>query len=176
MRPLSSSRMTMPSPWIIGMIDTRTSISRPWTRILMRPSCGSRFSAMLSRAMILMRLMIAVWKRLISGGSVLLLEQAVDAVADAEAVLLGSTWMSLARSLAASMRISLTSLTTDASWAILASLAVVGLEVFEQLELVVAALPATRAATVSPPTPKCVLDEPGDLARAGQHRHGRAGR
>ena len=69
MRPLSSRRMTMPSPWIIGMIDTRTSISRSCTRILMRPSCGSRFSAMLSRAMILMRLMMAAWKRLISGGS-----------------------------------------------------------------------------------------------------------
>ena len=59
MRPLSRSRMTMPSPWTIGMIETRTSISRPWTRILMRPSCGRRFSAMFSRAMILMRLTIA---------------------------------------------------------------------------------------------------------------------
>ena len=58
----------MLSPWIIGMIDTRTSISRPWTRILMRPSCGSRFSAMLSRAMILMRLTIAIANRSISGG------------------------------------------------------------------------------------------------------------
>ncbi len=70
MRPLSSRRMTMPSPWIIGMIETRTSISRPCTRILMRPSCGSRFSAMFSRDMILMRLMIALWKRVISGGSI----------------------------------------------------------------------------------------------------------
>ncbi len=49
----------MPSPWIIGMTDTRTSISRPRTRSLMRPSCGSRFSAMFSRAMIFRRLMIA---------------------------------------------------------------------------------------------------------------------
>ena len=37
--------------------------------------------------MILMRLMIAAWNRLISGGSVLRLEQAVDPVADADAVL-----------------------------------------------------------------------------------------
>ena len=58
----------MPSPWTIGMMDTRTSISRPVTFILMRPSCGSRFSAMFSRAMILSRLMMADWKRLISGG------------------------------------------------------------------------------------------------------------
>ena len=68
MRPLSRRRMTMPSPCSIGITDTRTSISRPETRSLMRPSCGRRFSAMFSRAMILRRLMIAAWKRLISGG------------------------------------------------------------------------------------------------------------
>ena len=39
-RPLSKSRMTMPSPCSIGITDTRTSISRPDTRSLMRPSCG----------------------------------------------------------------------------------------------------------------------------------------
>ena len=50
------------------------------------------------------------------------------------------------------MRISLTSLTTDASWAILASFAVVGLDLFEQLD-VVACASCTMAVTVSPPTP-----------------------
>ena len=38
MRALSSSRMTTPSPCIIGMIDTRTSTSRPETLSLIRPS------------------------------------------------------------------------------------------------------------------------------------------
>ena len=66
--PLSNKRSTSPSPWIIGMTDTRMSTSRPPVRSLMRPSCGSRRSAMFSRAMIFRRLMMAAWKRLISGG------------------------------------------------------------------------------------------------------------
>ena len=52
---------------------------------LMRPSCGSRFSAMFSRAMIFRRLMIAAWKRLISGGMGCGLQHAVDAIADLDA-------------------------------------------------------------------------------------------
>ena len=56
---LSSSRRTIFSPHSVGTDDTRKSISRLRSsilrRILMRPSCGSRFSAMSSLAMILMR-------------------------------------------------------------------------------------------------------------------------
>ena len=55
--------MTIFSPKSVGRHDTRKSISlsAPSTakRILMRPSCGSRFSAMSSFAMILMRDVIA---------------------------------------------------------------------------------------------------------------------
>ena len=56
---LSSSRMTIFSPKSVGRTDTRKSISfavpLSLKRILMRLSCGSRFSAMSSFARILMR-------------------------------------------------------------------------------------------------------------------------
>jgi hypothetical protein len=45
-----NNRITTASPWIIGMIEMRTSTSLPLTRILIRPSCGSRFSAMFRRS------------------------------------------------------------------------------------------------------------------------------
>ena len=48
-------RSTTLSPHSVGMVETRKSISRPCTVVLMRPSCGMRRSAMLSCAMILMR-------------------------------------------------------------------------------------------------------------------------
>ncbi len=55
----SSRRMTIFSPKSVGSTETRKSISFGWPfslkRILMRPSCGSRFSAMSSFDMILMR-------------------------------------------------------------------------------------------------------------------------
>ena len=55
--------MTIFSPNSVGSTETRKSISlrQPFSlkRILMRPSCGSRFSAMSSFAMILMRDAIA---------------------------------------------------------------------------------------------------------------------
>ena len=55
--------MTIFSPKSVGRTETRKSISfgTPFSlkRILMRPSCGSRFSAMSSFAMILMRDAIA---------------------------------------------------------------------------------------------------------------------
>ena len=47
------------SPCAVGTVLTRRSSSLPCTRSMMRPSCGRRRSAMLSFAMILMRLMIA---------------------------------------------------------------------------------------------------------------------
>ena len=50
--------MTASSPWTLGMIDTRKSIVFPGMRSLKRPSCGTRFSAMSSSAMTLMREMI----------------------------------------------------------------------------------------------------------------------
>ncbi len=55
--------MTIFSPKSVGRQDTRKSISlvapASANRILMRPSCGSRFSAMSSFAMILRRDVIA---------------------------------------------------------------------------------------------------------------------
>ena len=53
--------MTMLSPCTVGMVDTRMSMSRPASLILMRPSWGSRFSAMFSCAMIFTRLKIEFW-------------------------------------------------------------------------------------------------------------------
>ena len=64
---LSRMRMTASSPCTLGMIDTRKSIVLPRTRSLKRPSCGTRFSAMSSSAMTLMREMIVLWCRLSIG-------------------------------------------------------------------------------------------------------------
>ena len=52
---LSNKRITMRSPWLDGMVETRTSTSRPPMRKAIRPSCGTRFSAISSLAMTLMR-------------------------------------------------------------------------------------------------------------------------
>ena len=72
--PLSSKRMTIFSPNNVGRHETRKSMSLVWPlslkRILMRPSCGRRFSAMSSFAMILMREVIA--SRIFSGGAMML--------------------------------------------------------------------------------------------------------
>ena len=66
--------MTIFSPNSVGRHDTRKSMSFVWplsaNRILMRPSCGSRFSAMSSFAMILMREVIA--SRIFIGGLMML--------------------------------------------------------------------------------------------------------
>ena len=43
----------------MASVDTRTSMARPPTRRLMRPSCGRRFSEMSSSAMIFSRLISA---------------------------------------------------------------------------------------------------------------------
>ena len=53
--------MTASSPWTEGMIETRKSIDRPRILTRNRPSWGTRFSAMSSSAMTLMRLMIVEW-------------------------------------------------------------------------------------------------------------------
>ena len=52
---LSSRRSTARSPWALGRVVTRTSTARVPMRRLMRPSCGRRFSAMSSSAMIFSR-------------------------------------------------------------------------------------------------------------------------
>ncbi len=70
---LSSKRMTIFSPNSVGSTETRKSRSLDLPEILvlilMRPSCGSRFSAMSSRAMILQRLVIASLS--LSGGCII---------------------------------------------------------------------------------------------------------
>ena len=66
--------MTIFSPKSVGRHETRKSMSLDLplsaNRILMRPSCGRRFSAMSSFAMILMRDMIA--SRNFIGGAMML--------------------------------------------------------------------------------------------------------
>ena len=61
--------MTASSPWTLGMIETRKSIVLPGMRSLKRPSCGTRFSAMSSSDMTLMREMMVLWWRLSIGSS-----------------------------------------------------------------------------------------------------------
>ena len=53
-------RMTSFSPNAVGIVDRRSSTSSPSAvRVLMRPSCGRRFSTTSMRPRILMRLVIA---------------------------------------------------------------------------------------------------------------------
>ena len=52
---LSSKRNTARSPCALGKVETRTSIARWPKRKEIRPSCGKRFSAMSSSAMIFKR-------------------------------------------------------------------------------------------------------------------------
>jgi hypothetical protein len=61
--PLSRIRITTLSPCIVGMVETRRSISLPETLSLMRPSCGRRRSAMSSEAMIFTREITAAERR-----------------------------------------------------------------------------------------------------------------
>ena len=64
--PLSRIRNTTFSPKIVGSVDTRKSMTFCPTFSLMRPSCGTRRSAMLSADMILKREMSAAF--IFSGG------------------------------------------------------------------------------------------------------------
>ena len=59
--------MTASSPCTDGMIETRKSIERPPIFTRKRPSWGTRFSAMSSSDMTLMRLMIVEWCSLAIG-------------------------------------------------------------------------------------------------------------
>ena len=47
--------MTIRSPFTFGIVETRTSMRRPWIFFVMRPSCGRRLSAMFRPASILTR-------------------------------------------------------------------------------------------------------------------------
>ena len=58
-RERSRMRSTTLSPKAVGIVDMRKSMSMPRTAILIRPSWGSRRSAMSSLAMILRRDVIA---------------------------------------------------------------------------------------------------------------------
>ena len=53
----------MRSPNAVGITETRMSMSLPAILVRMRPSCGKRFSAMFSSAMIFTRETITGWKR-----------------------------------------------------------------------------------------------------------------
>ena len=59
--------MTASSPCTLGITETRKSIVLPGTRRRKRPSCGTRFSAMSSSAITLMRDRIELWNRLAIG-------------------------------------------------------------------------------------------------------------
>ena len=59
--PRVSKRSETLSPYTVGTVETRMSISSPLMRTLMRPSWGSRFSAMFIPDMTLMREMMAAW-------------------------------------------------------------------------------------------------------------------
>ena len=52
-------RITTFSPNAVGSVDTRSSISLLLCSVLMRPSCGLRFSAMSIRHMVLSREVMA---------------------------------------------------------------------------------------------------------------------
>ena len=84
MLPRSRIRMTADWPWTVGSMLTRRSKCLPWTVILMRPSCGRRFSAMSMLPMILIRESMGGQQP--RGDGVALDQDAVDAVADADAV------------------------------------------------------------------------------------------
>ena len=93
--------------------DTQVEGLVAHTQADMRPSCGMRFSAMSRSAMILRRLISAVLDVL--RGVHDLVQHAVDAEPHAHVLLLGSMWMSEARSSTAWVMIELTSLTIGAS-------------------------------------------------------------
>ncbi len=95
----SSKRIVMRSPVAVGTVATRMSTSLPAILRRMRPSCGSRFSAMLRPAMILMRATIEAWNflgaRLASRSAPSTRYRTITSRSP------GSTWMSDARSLTA---------------------------------------------------------------------------
>jgi hypothetical protein len=87
-------------PRLVGTVETRMSTLLPAIFSVMRPSCGRRFSAMLSDAMIFTRAMIGAMNCLLARGDV---ELAVDAVAHHDVALLGLD-VDVARALAHRLR------------------------------------------------------------------------
>ncbi len=79
-------RSEMLSPFTVGIVETRTSIAPATVVRLMRPSCGRRRSAMSMWAITFRREMMALWSTRSCGGHGDFVEDAVDAVADAEIV------------------------------------------------------------------------------------------
>jgi hypothetical protein len=61
---LSIDRITASPPCTVGMMETRKSMVRPENLTLKRPSCGTRFSAISSSDMTLIRLTMVEWWRL----------------------------------------------------------------------------------------------------------------
>ena len=115
--PRSRIRSTTASPWIIGMTDTRRSMSRPATRSRIRPSCGTRFSAMSRWLRILSRLTIAAWYFRTDGGMFASTSTPSTRYRTRSTSSNGSTWTSVARLSSASCNTWLTNLMMLASWA-----------------------------------------------------------
>ena len=113
--PLSSKRITTLSPYSVGTQETRRSSSRPCTRSLMRPSCGSLRSAMLSLAMIFTREITAAVER--AGGASTSRSTPSMRYLTLSRLSNGSMWMSEARDSTARWISRLTSRTTGASLA-----------------------------------------------------------
>ena len=89
-RVRSRIRITMLSPKTVGSVETRISISTPRTAVLIRPSCGSRRSAISSLAMILIRVVSAA--RSGCRHEPVLLQKSVDPIADRDRV---ASWLDM---------------------------------------------------------------------------------
>ena len=105
--------MTIFSPYTVGSVATRMSIGLPPTMRPMRPSCGTRRSAMSSSAMILRRLSTPDCMRrgidMISCSTPSMRKRTTSSLA------CGSKWMSLAASSTDWAMTEFTSLTIGAS-------------------------------------------------------------
>src|SRR5215470_15357763 len=111
-RSRGSRRMTADSPCCVGMIATRISRSDLAMRSRAAPSCGSRRSAMLRPARILMREITACGSA--SGGAGTARKSPSMRMRTIRPERDGARWMSLARSSTAFSRSSLTPRTTGA--------------------------------------------------------------
>ena len=114
---MSNTRITTFSPYTVGRVATRRSSALPPTFIEIRPSCGTRRSAMLRSAMTLSRLIRPPWMFFGAGGMgscrTPSTRNLIRTLSSA-----GSRWTSEARSPTAWVMIALTSFTIGASsWA-----------------------------------------------------------
>ena len=115
----SSTRMTTDSPNIVGSTLTRRSTELPPTLSSIRPSCGSRRSAMSSSAMTLIRVVMALAR--CRGGGTISYRTPSARTRILNSSSNGSKWMSLAWSLIARSSTMLSSLRTGAAEAISSS-------------------------------------------------------